>query len=67
MDIEEAFEILEGCLLEPIMNPLHTDEAKHRVIEVQSDVIRERTCGYGSTFEHAIIDAATQYKVALSV
>ena len=65
MNIEESLEILEGCLLEPIMNPLHPDEAKHRVIEVQSDATQERICGYGSTFEAAAIDAATKYKVIL--
>lgn len=65
MSIEESLEILEGCLIEPIMNPLHADCTKHRVIEVQTDVTPVRICGYGETFESAIIDAATQYKAGL--
>ena len=61
MTIEEALNMLEGCLIEPILNPEHPNINKSRVIEVQSEDIPERVCGYAETFELAIIDAADKY------
>ena len=58
MNIERALSILEGCLIEVINNPLHDNIFFRKVAEVQSETFPERVCGYGPTYEKAIIDAA---------
>lgn len=62
MKIEDALLILEGCLIEPIVNDKHKSVDMRRVIEIQHDKdLMDRIIGYGSTFESAIINAATNY------
>lgn len=62
MNIEEALEVLEGFLIEPILNDGHKDINKRRVVEIQGNGV-ERDWEYASTFSEALIKLAYKYRV----
>ena len=63
-EIENAFNVLQGFLIEPIANPTHEDPSKRFVIEVQNGEV-ERDWAYGSCFTEAFLKMSEKYDLRL--